>query len=77
MVEAVQLVGAVQPDVVLMDVCMPNLDGLDATQIIKTSWPDHRADDRRRLSDRGFCRWRGCLFCQGAINRGFVEGYCL
>jgi len=40
--EAVQLVGAVHPDVVLMDVCMPNMDGLDATQIIKASWPETR-----------------------------------
>ncbi len=37
--EAVQLVEKRQPDVILMDVRMPELDGLQATQIIKASWP--------------------------------------
>jgi DNA-binding NarL/FixJ family response regulator len=37
--EAVQLVEELEPDVVLMDVCMPVLDGLAATQIIKKRWP--------------------------------------
>ncbi len=37
--EAVQLAGELQPDVVLMDVRMPEIDGLTATVQIKALWP--------------------------------------
>jgi DNA-binding NarL/FixJ family response regulator len=37
--EAVELVEETQPDVVLMDVCMPHMDGLQATRLIKARWP--------------------------------------
>ena len=40
--EAVQLVKEFQPDVVLMDVRMPELDGLKATLQIKAQWPQVR-----------------------------------
>jgi DNA-binding NarL/FixJ family response regulator len=38
--EAVQLVESLQPDVVLMDLVMPEMDGIQATEQIKAKWPD-------------------------------------
>jgi DNA-binding NarL/FixJ family response regulator len=40
--EAVSLVAACQPDVVLMDMHMPVMDGVAATQGIKRNWPQVR-----------------------------------
>jgi DNA-binding NarL/FixJ family response regulator len=40
--EAVQLVKACRPDVIVMDVQMPVLNGLEAAQIIKDKWPEIR-----------------------------------
>jgi two-component system, NarL family, response regulator LiaR len=38
--EAVQLAGTLKPDVIIMDISMPKLNGLEATQQIKARWPD-------------------------------------
>ncbi len=40
--QALELCRRLKPDVVLMDLEMPNLDGIHATKMIKKKWPDIR-----------------------------------
>ena len=54
--EAVQRARELKPDVVLMDVSMPGLTGLEATKKLKESCPEIRVLTLTRHSDDGFLR---------------------
>jgi DNA-binding NarL/FixJ family response regulator len=51
--EAVELAGELHPDVILMDVSMPMITGVDATRAIHVSHPDIRIIGLSIFDDRG------------------------
>ncbi|WP_274308083.1 response regulator [Solibacillus daqui] len=51
-VEAIELVQKFEPDIVLMDLVMPEMDGIQATKKIKSKWPDIKVLMLTSFSDK-------------------------
>lgn len=68
--EAVHLMEMNQPDVVVIDACMPGMSGVDATRLIKKKWPSVKvvmltmySEQRQTALDAGVDIFlnKGCL----------------
>lgn len=66
--EAVRLCERLQPDVVLMDLLMPKLDGVAATAVIKQRWPQIRVIALTSFKEKEYV--------EGALKAG-AGGYLL
>jgi len=66
--QAVRQVLELEPDVVIMDLSMPDMSGIEATQLIKTERPEVKILCLSMHSDRGFV--------MGALDAG-ASGYVL
>jgi len=66
--EAIRLCESLQPDVVLMDLVMPEMDGVTATRIIKQSWPQIQVIALTSFKEKEYV--------EGAIKAG-AGGYLL
>jgi two-component system response regulator NreC len=54
--EAIQLVGQTQPDVLLLDLSMPDLDGIQVTRAVKSKYPKVRVLVLTIHEDQGLLR---------------------
>lgn len=66
--QAVQLCHAERPDIILMDIQMPLMDGVKATEIIKAHWPEVKVIILTTFQDVNYVK--------KALNAG-AEGYIL
>jgi DNA-binding NarL/FixJ family response regulator len=52
--EAVALARQLRPDIVVMDIRMPEMDGIEATRLIRAEWPDVIVIGVSAFGDEGF-----------------------
>ncbi len=68
--EAVELARKLKPDVVVMDIAMPDLNGMDATRQIMTACPSTRVIALSMYSDKRFVREMLLAGAAGYLRKG-------
>lgn len=71
--EALELVRDITPDVVVMDVQMPILDGVDATRLIKERWPEIPVLGCTASTDRHLARAMAAAGATAYIDKAKVS----
>lgn len=76
--EAIARVEELHPDVVLMDIKMPGMDGITATLVIKRRWPEvkviaHTAYSDRHLSEQMLAAGADDYMLKGGDLGGMLE----
>ena len=67
---AIDVVRRTQPDVVLMDVVMPNMNGLDSTQVINREFPEIKVIVCSTL-DESVVRRKAAVGCHSYLSKPF------
>ncbi len=63
--QSIELALQLRPDVIVMDISMPDLNGIDATRLLVERWPDARVLALSMNSDR---RYVLSMFAAGAVG---------
>ena len=71
--EAVELAESLRPQVVIMDVRMPRMDGIEATRQIKARWPETKVIGHTAYVDSELCRVMTEAGAEDFITKGTLE----
>lgn len=65
---AIRLIGELTPDVVIMDVIMPNQNGIKTTSQVASLYPPERCNEALCTRRFHFLKWEGLVRCAKFVS---------